>query len=1003
MSSRKIRLTTYSDDEEGKITTDEEDGEIEDSSNRRHKSKDISSDFTTLHKSKKSKKHKKDKKHKSKKHRRSRRSESPEDDQPATDKEGGSTPEMEAGEVVDISEEDLDDPKERSRSTSLVRSGQRRDDDRSRSPTSLARSSKRRDDRSRSPTTLARSSQRSDDKSRSQGISRGKMVDISDEDLDSRKERSRSTSLARGGQRRDDDRSRSPTSFASRSKRRDDRSRSPTTLARSSQRSDDRSRSQGISRGNSRSRTASGESKERSMSPPLEGDVKMPMPLPVKLKRSPSPEPLKKGSSESLSVDETNKLRASLGLAPLKINQSKVEPKTEEEMEYEKSLPGTAIPGSNVRHKPAENLKNKSATEKMRERLQQRKMKRMQESKLLSVATLGGADDVDDTAKWLQRQKKKTKEKKEADKRAKMLAEMDDEFGVGNLVKEDVRKEKDSAYNSRNLAGLTVQHDSSRFQDGQSVILTLKDSDVLGEDGDTLVNVNMMDDEKVDFNKEEIKKAKSGYNPYDQEEIDQVTGELRQKGMLDKYDDGIDGEAATKKSFVISSQGTFSEEEQRERARAKIREKLASHTVESLETAQMKVASDYYTEEEVVKFKKPKKKKKVKRKMLKADDLLGLDEDNSAISADVKRESLDRGTRGALPMDMDEEDVKPIIAMTDMELSRIKVDDDDRDLQLALKKARKIKQKKFISDDHAATLLEQSGFTMKQETEDDDLEASTGAEFINTFEDDKNLNSEFITINETSEFCRNLGAWQAHGASGLMNQVPKEIREFEDEMTDYSRKTRENALRPDSDVADSDEDMDDDVMIVQGNRHDQYDEDSDDKKNMILGEEPDLKTGMAAAILLATNKGYLETESRANMGTKLKHLENKNYTIDDKSNEDRNSRRGDRYGGGGGSSFQEKSDYKPNVRLDYMDDDGRILNRKEAFRHLSHKFHGKGSGKLKTEKRQKKVMEDNLMINMSSTDTPLNTLAKLRQKQMDSASPYVILTGNKVQPANLKK
>jgi len=97
---------------------------------------------------------------------------------------------------------------------------------------------------------------------------------------------------------------------------------------------------------------------------------------------------------------------------------------------------------------------------------------------------------------------------------------------------------------------------------------------------------------------------------------------------------------SAKKSFVISSQGTFSEEEQRERARAKIREKLASHTVESLETAQMKVASDYYTEEEVVKFKKPKKKKKVKRKMLKADDLLGLDEDNSAINADIKRVSM---------------------------------------------------------------------------------------------------------------------------------------------------------------------------------------------------------------------------------------------------------------------------------------------------------------------------------------------------------------------------
>ena len=177
----------------------------------------------------------------------------------------------------------------------------------------------------------------------------------------------------------------------------------------------------------------------------------------------------------------------------------------------------------------------------------------------------------------------------------------------------------------------------------------------------------MMDDERVDKNKEEIKKAKSGYNPYDQEEIDQVTGEIHTKNMLDKYDEEIDGEK--KKSFVIGSQGTFSEEQERERARAKIREKLAAHTVESLETtSQMKIASDYFTEEEVVKFKKPKKKKKVKRKMLKADDLLGLEEGNTDISTDIKQEPLDKSTKGALPMDVDEDDIKPNIQ--DLELSR---------------------------------------------------------------------------------------------------------------------------------------------------------------------------------------------------------------------------------------------------------------------------------------------------------------------------------------------
>jgi U4/U6.U5 tri-snRNP-associated protein 1 len=32
------------------------------------------------------------------------------------------------------------------------------------------------------------------------------------------------------------------------------------------------------------------------------------------------------------------------------------------------------------------------------------------------------------------------------------------------------------------------------------------------------------------------------------------------------------------------------------------------------------------------------------------------------------------------------------------------------------------------------------------------------------------------------------------------------------------------------------------------------------------------------------------------------------------------------------SDFREKDGYKPNVKLDYIDDDGRVLNAKEAFR-----------------------------------------------------------------------
>jgi len=47
-------------------------------------------------------------------------------------------------------------------------------------------------------------------------------------------------------------------------------------------------------------------------------------------------------------------------------------------------------------------------------------------------------------------------------------------------------------------------------------------------------------------------------------------------------------------------------------------------------------------------------------------------------------------------------------------------------------------------------------------------------------------------------------------------------------------------------------------------------------------------------------------------------------------------------------------------QLEYLDSQGRELNAKEAFRELSHKFHGKGSGKKKTEKRNQKLNEDNV-------------------------------------------
>ena len=61
--------------------------------------------------------------------------------------------------------------------------------------------------------------------------------------------------------------------------------------------------------------------------------------------------------AESLSIEETNKLRASLGLKPLKVDEPK-RVAGGEEGEEEGGLEGTLIPGddNSARHKPAENI-----------------------------------------------------------------------------------------------------------------------------------------------------------------------------------------------------------------------------------------------------------------------------------------------------------------------------------------------------------------------------------------------------------------------------------------------------------------------------------------------------------------------------------------------------------------------------------------------------------------------------------------------------------------------
>lgn len=67
---------------------------------------------------------------------------------------------------------------------------------------------------------------------------------------------------------------------------------------------------------------------------------------------------------------------------------------------------------------------------------------------------------------------------------------------------------------------------------------------------------------------------------------------------------------------------------------------------------------------------------------------------------------------------------------------------------------------------------------------------------------------------------------------------------------------------------------------------------------------------------------------------------------------------------------------------------------KESFRQLSHKFHGKGPGKMKQEKRMKQYQEELKLKQMKNADTPSLSVERMREAQAQLKTPYLVLSGH---------
>ncbi|RUS15975.1 SART-1 protein [Endogone sp. FLAS-F59071] len=700
--------------------------------------------------------------------------------------------------------------------------------------------------------------------------------------------------------------------------------------------------------------------------------------------------------TENLSLDETNKLRASLGLPPLSADSDAAVSREEEAHENWAKY---------------RDEKDKEAKEKeIKERIEKSKSRKKLAEKLTGKGLGELSDNEDESAlTWIKKSRKREKEL--AMKRAKELAEMDEMF-----------EKNGTEYSAADLTGLQVAHDLSQFEEGDETILTLKDSTILEneEEGDQLTSVQMEDRERLQKNLDN-KKKKPGYLAYDDEEF--TLGGGQKRNILSQYDEEID--EIKKKTFVIGEDGSASTD--LEAAKKSISEKLKAQAVnlsyESMYreplrdakwffahrqpkdlylsnlflspicvTIEMKEIKDYYTKEEAdVTFKKLKKKKKARKKTEEQEHV----EDSNGITVE------DNGKLAP----MEEDDKEP--ASTTAEVSFV----DDDDLQQALARTRRIanKKKKGTVEISMEYIERSVSRNHVGDQDDEDIGATSGglvisdtSEFVNSLQDAPVISVRTV---ERAERARSLTPVAMEEAMEDYHPEDEDVNmTVKEEGEEGERKTKKET--EEAPVA------------------------------AVIEEEPLVNSGMAATLALLSQKGiYQQPTEEQNEKDRIgadrakwlaeqrkKDLQREREREREKK---RDKERAAAAGRGGGSSREldrekeyeasyrdrEKAreleqrmvNYKPDVNLEYVDEFGRQMTTKEAFRHLSHKFHGKTSGKAKTEKRLKKLEEERRLLSMNSADTPLNMSTALQERQRATGSAHVVLSvGNRgVLPPNI--
>ncbi|CAE6443381.1 unnamed protein product [Rhizoctonia solani] len=652
---------------------------------------------------------------------------------------------------------------------------------------------------------------------------------------------------------------------------------------------------------------------------------------------------------ESISLEETNKIRISLGLKPLTDDKA---PSNDKDQEAEQNY-----------------AKRKKAEEEDRKKGEIAKniakaRNRIELNRRLVGATLGDTEeDVGlDAKNWIKKAKRKEKELA-----AKRQAEQ-----------ESMDKMAQATYDERDLEGLKVSHDMDKLNEGEDRILTLKDSRILDNEEDELQNIDMAEEEE-DKKRHELKTKRRDYTGYDDDEFTPGQAGMK-RTVLSKYDEDIDGvkqgsfrlgaAAQTGPKMTIQDDDTMT----------------VNRALLSLEYTKNVEISDYMKEGDVG-FKKPKTKKKR-----------------------ASRRNQPEETEPAAETTTMEIDEKPAPTFTRRERNLDVNFVDDDELQAALARSRRSKARKvnkLTPEEIAQRVAEEKNEAEAEEAMRNEEPAAGGLELDDTSEFVRSVTFDPVAV-EPKKLALQLPTAQPEPAAAAAEQAIESM-DVDDEKED----------------GEADEEDDEAMlnaiegMITAAAGGTMPDEASTSAK---VEEELDIGTaaaaitgrGMAGTLKALKQQGILagpdaEVEERERLQRQkdtwlashrrllaereLARLRSRGMTKDQAAREYENRVREQQEARDTMDSFK---DYKPDVELKYYDDTGRELDTKEAWKALSHRFHGKGSGRAKMEKRMKKIAEEKKRQAMIAGDTPLSMNKAFQTRQEKAGQAHMVLSvGNR--------